>query len=448
MARLSVNLNKVALLRNSRHTGVPDVLDFARIVLKAGVGITVHPRPDERHIRESDVPALSKLMKPFRPKVEFNIEGYPDARFLKIVSAVRPEQCTLVPDSPTAFTSEQGFTLGAAQMRLVRKAVARLKKIRSRVILFVEPDPSVISRVVESGSNGIEIRTGDYAEAFRTGKHADILNAIAETAEEARRHGLVVNVGHDLNLKNIPPLVARVPFLAEASIGHELTADALRMGFALAIDAYAAVLSPSKTRNSRMLDESNVSEDPFKQFSRWFKEADTLPLSNAVVLATAAKNGKPSARTVLLKQFNERGFVFYTNYASRKARELGENKHAALLFHWPSLERQIRISGRVEKVSRKESEEYFRTRSHESRLGAWASPQSTRIETRAVLDAKMEELRKKYKGKSVPLPPFWGGFRLVPDEFEFWQGQPNRLHDRLCYVRGDKRTWRLSRLSP
>src|SRR6266851_2582516 len=218
MARLSVNLNKIALLRNSRHTGVPDVLKFARIAHDAGAdGLTVHPRPDERHIRRSDVPALAELMKPWRPACELNIEGYPDARLLDIVREVRAEQCTLVPDLPGAFTSEEGWKLDNRDTPIVKPAVAELKRLGCRVILFLDPDPGVVARE---------------------------LQACAMTAARAREQGLVVNAGHDLNLDNLPALVAAIPFLAEASIGHELTADALVIGFAAAIQAYKAALTP------------------------------------------------------------------------------------------------------------------------------------------------------------------------------------------------------------
>ena len=245
MARLSVNLNKIALLRNSRHTGVPDVLTFARIAHEAGAdGLTVHPRPDERHIRRSDVPALAMLMHPWRPQCELNIEGYPDERLFEIVREVRPEQCTLVPDPPGAFTSEEGWKLDNRDMPLVNKAVAELTRIGCRVILFVDPDPGVVERVPGTGADGIEIYTGTYAAAFRAGDSAKELQACAMTAARARERGLVVNAGHDLNLENLPPLVAAMPFLAEASIGHELTADALVMGFASAVKAYKAALTP------------------------------------------------------------------------------------------------------------------------------------------------------------------------------------------------------------
>jgi pyridoxine 5-phosphate synthase len=243
MARLSVSLNKVALLRNSRRTGVPDLLRFARIALDAGaLGITVHPRPDERHIRGSDVPALAKLLQPLRPRIEFNIEGYPDARLDAILREARPEQCTLVPDAPEAFTSEEGWKLDAAQMALARPAIAAAQSLGCRVILFIDPDPTVPSRARDAGADGVEIYTGSYAAAFSGGTHAKLLAAIGETAHRAHDLGLVVNAGHDLNLRNIPPLMAAVPFLAEASIGHELTADALESGFAATVAAYVDAL--------------------------------------------------------------------------------------------------------------------------------------------------------------------------------------------------------------
>ena len=246
MARLSVNLNKIALLRNSRRTGVPDILEFARLAHDAGAdGLTVHPRPDERHIRRTDVPALARLMQPWRPGCELNIEGYPDARLFEIVREVRPEQCTLVPDPPDAFTSEEGWKLDAAQRRLVDRALAELKPLGCRVILFCDPDPAAPAAVHNTGAEGIEIYTGAYAAAFRAGDAAAELAACAATAARAGALGLVVNAGHDLNLDNLPALVAALPNLAEASIGHELTADALVLGFAAAVRAYKAALAPA-----------------------------------------------------------------------------------------------------------------------------------------------------------------------------------------------------------
>ncbi|HEX3994663.1 MAG TPA: pyridoxine 5'-phosphate synthase [Acetobacteraceae bacterium] len=243
MARLSVNLNKIALLRNSRRTGVPDIARFARIALDAGAeGLTVHPRPDERHIRRSDVGLIAELMRADRPGKEFNIEGYPDDRLLAILREIRPEQCTLVPDAPDAFTSEEGWHLDNAQAHLAHPAIAAIKALGCRVILFIDPDPTVAPRVRQAGADGVEIYTGGYAAAFRDGTYASLLRAIGQTAEAAKDAGLVVNAGHDLNLYNIPPLMDAVPFLAEASIGHELTADALEGGFGPTVAAYAKAL--------------------------------------------------------------------------------------------------------------------------------------------------------------------------------------------------------------
>jgi pyridoxine 5-phosphate synthase len=243
MARLSVNLNKIALLRNSRLTGVPDLCRFGRLALEAGAqGLTVHPRPDERHIRASDVPMLAELMRPYRPAMEFNIEGYPDDRLMEILRGAQPEQVTLVPDAPGAFTSEEGWRLGSGEAALVRPAIAAMQALGCRVILFIDPDPEVIARARAAGADGVEIYTGAYAAAFRDGGQEEILGRIAATAAAARAAGLVVNAGHDLNLVNIPPLMRAVPFLAEASIGHELTADALDLGWTATVAAYASAL--------------------------------------------------------------------------------------------------------------------------------------------------------------------------------------------------------------
>jgi pyridoxine 5-phosphate synthase len=247
MARLSVNLNKIALLRNSRRTGVPDLVQFAGIAHAAGAaGLTVHPRPDERHIRAADLPALAALMGPWRPAFELNIEGYPDDRLLAIARAVRPEQCTLVPDPPGAFTSEAGWRLDPAECGIVDPAVATVKALGCRVILFIDPDPAVVPRVVATGAAGVEIYTGTYAAACRAGDAEGELRACAATAAAAAAAGLVVNAGHDLNLQNLPALMAAIPALAEASIGHELTADALQIGFAAAVRAYRAALAAAR----------------------------------------------------------------------------------------------------------------------------------------------------------------------------------------------------------
>ena len=186
MARLSVNLNKIALLRNSRRTGVPDVLRFGRLAHDAGAhGLTVHPRPDERHIRRSDVPALAELMAPWRPAFEFNIEGYPDDDFLGLVERVRPEQCTLVPDAPDTFTSEEGWRLDGDQAGLVGGAVARLKASGCRAVVFVDPDPRAVERAAAVGADGIEIYTGGYGAAFATGDHGAVLELCAAAARRA-----------------------------------------------------------------------------------------------------------------------------------------------------------------------------------------------------------------------------------------------------------------------
>lgn len=182
MPRLSVNLNKIALLRNSRRTGVPDVLRFGRIAHDSGAdGLTAHPRPDERHIRRTDVLDLAELMRPWRPGFELNLEGYPDRRFLDIIAAVKPEQCTLVPDCPDAFTSEEGWKLDMAQHRLVDAALAELKPLGCRVILFVDPDPAAVAPVHNIDADGIEIYTGSYAAAFRAGSPGALRQACAAT---------------------------------------------------------------------------------------------------------------------------------------------------------------------------------------------------------------------------------------------------------------------------
>jgi pyridoxamine 5'-phosphate oxidase len=185
------------------------------------------------------------------------------------------------------------------------------------------------------------------------------------------------------------------------------------------------------------------------QFHRWFEEAlgSQLLEPNAMVLASATADGKPSARVVLLKGYDERGFVFYTNYEGRKSSELLQNPHAALLFHWGELERQVRLEGTVEKTSRQESEDYFKTRPLESKLGGLASRQSSVIPSRSYLEQKVSDLKKVYENREIPVPPFWGGFRLQPQVFEFWQGRESRLHDRIRYtLRGG--VWAIERLSP
>jgi pyridoxamine 5'-phosphate oxidase len=204
-----------------------------------------------------------------------------------------------------------------------------------------------------------------------------------------------------------------------------------------------------KKRSVQVLDQSSVDLDPINQFGRWYREVIDSRLSepNAMVLATVGHDGRPSARVVLMKEYNEQGFVFFTNYGSRKGSDLRNESSASLLFYWAELERQVRIEGRVTKVSRKESEEYFRTRPTESRLSAWASRQSSVIRDRRELERRVEEFRVRYGGGEIPLPPDWGGYRLRPVMFEFWQGRPNRLHDRIRYRRKG-RNWLIERLAP
>ena len=197
------------------------------------------------------------------------------------------------------------------------------------------------------------------------------------------------------------------------------------------------------------LDEKDVSQDPIAEFARWFAEAQAAQVEepNAMVLATATADGMPSARVVLLKGFDERGFVFFTDYRSRKAAELGSNPRAALVFRWSELERQVRITGGVTLTSAEESEGYYRTRPIGSRLGAWVSHQSQPIPSREVLEKGLRDMERRFADGEVPLPPHWGGYRVRPEELEFWQGRQNRLHDRIRYARDGER-WRVERLAP
>jgi pyridoxamine 5'-phosphate oxidase len=197
------------------------------------------------------------------------------------------------------------------------------------------------------------------------------------------------------------------------------------------------------------LTVEEAGDDPVALFGRWFDEAHDagIYLPESMTLATATADGKPSARQVLLKSFDERGFVFYTNYESRKGAEIAENPRAALAVHWPILHRQVRISGSVEKVSREESEAYFASRPRGSRIGAWASDQSSVLESREQLERRFREMQKRFAGGDVPLPDFWGGYRIDPEVIEFWQGRANRLHDRLRYTR-TAGGWTIDRLYP
>jgi pyridoxamine 5'-phosphate oxidase len=198
------------------------------------------------------------------------------------------------------------------------------------------------------------------------------------------------------------------------------------------------------------LRKADLAADPLQQFRHWFDQALAAGTNepNAMVLATADAAGKPSTRVVLLKGLDERGFVFFTNYESRKGRELAVNRHAALNFFWVELERQVCVTGSVTQAPHEEAEAYFKTRPRGSRLGAWASKQSETVPRREVLEARLQELEKEYPDEEIPLPPFWGGYVLAPREIDFWQGRPNRLHDRFRYSKQSDGRWVVERLSP
>ncbi len=198
------------------------------------------------------------------------------------------------------------------------------------------------------------------------------------------------------------------------------------------------------------LREQDLDADPFRQFQKWLQDALKAGIlePNAMVLATADKSGKPSSRTLLLKEVSNGSFIFYTNYQSRKARELDQNARAAMTFPWLELERQVCATGTVGKVSREKAEAYFRLRPRGNRLGAHVSVQSSVVSSRDELERKLKELETRYPGEDIPMPEYWGGYALFPDEIEFWQGRPNRLHDRLRYSRQPDNSWKIQRLSP
>jgi pyridoxamine 5'-phosphate oxidase len=207
---------------------------------------------------------------------------------------------------------------------------------------------------------------------------------------------------------------------------------------------------PKHQYNSDSIDEKTVDRDPLHLFQRWLDEAiaAAIPLPEAMTLATSTPEGKPSARLVLLKGADERGFVFYTNYNSMKARELDVNPQAALVFYWPQLERQARVEGKVERTSTDESDAYFKTRPRESQIGALASPQSEVIPSRDMLQQRARELEELYRDREVERPAHWGGYRLQPERIEFWKGRPGRLHDRILYERQKDGSWHRFRLAP
>jgi len=258
VTKLSINLNKIALLRNQRDVGYPDVVDAARKVIAAGAhGITVHPRPDQRHTRPSDVRDLAALVaNELGGRVELNIEGNPTEDFLALVEEVRPTQVTLVPDAPDQRTSDHGWDLAADEARL-RPIVARLARAGMRVSLFMDAEPAAMARAKATGAHRIELYTEPYARAFAAGDYAAELDRFAAAAEAAAAQGLGVNAGHDLNLANLPTLRRRLPMLLEVSIGHAFTADALELGYAAAVRAYLAALHAwDVAEASRVLEEA------------------------------------------------------------------------------------------------------------------------------------------------------------------------------------------------
>lgn len=237
LTALSVNVNKVALLRNSRHLTIPSVTRAAELVLRAGAhGITVHPRPDERHIRPSDVPELAALLKDW-PDREFNIEGNPTQNLMPYIEAYAPHQCTFVPDQEGQLTSDHGWQLDPNDERL-RALIARAQQCGSRVSLFVDPDPGTMSVAAALGADSVELYTEPYARAFASGIFDTLLARYGESARAARKVGLTVNAGHDLNLANLPIFLQSCGCISEVSIGHAFIADALEMGYTGAAQAY------------------------------------------------------------------------------------------------------------------------------------------------------------------------------------------------------------------
>lgn len=247
MTKLSVNVNKIALLRNSRSLGIPSVVRAADIALRAGAhGITVHPRPDARHIRASDVHELSQLLKQW-PDAEFNIEGNPfEPPLLELADAVRPQQCTLVPDDPAAFTSDHGWDLARHGDRL-RPVIAGLQDMGVRVSLFMDPLPEAMIIAAAIGADRVELYTEPYAAAFGTAEEAATVARYTEAARCAVAAGLEVNAGHDLNQANLPLFLSAVSGVAEVSIGHALIADALELGLAATVEAYLRAMDRTKS---------------------------------------------------------------------------------------------------------------------------------------------------------------------------------------------------------
>lgn len=246
MTALSVNLNKVALLRNQRDLTYPSVLEMARVAISAGAaGITVHPRPDERHIRKSDVRELSSMLQAeYGDAVEFNIEGFPSDEFLALIDEIRPDQVTLVPDAPEQNTSDHGWDVPSAGSRLT-ECISRLKQTGARISLFLDDDPALAGPAADVGADRIELYTGPYHHAFMAGRTTESLESFAATARAALDAGLGINAGHDLNLDNLGGFLAVVPGVEEVSIGHAITADALKYGMAETVRRYVHLIGIS-----------------------------------------------------------------------------------------------------------------------------------------------------------------------------------------------------------
>ncbi len=243
MTKLSVNLNAVAMLRNRRDIGWPSVTGIARLVLEAGAdGVTVHPRPDERHIRKSDVRDLAKMLRADFPEAEYNIEGYPNETFLSLVEEAQPNQVTFVPDDPEQSTSDHGWDIDA-NTELLKRSIRRMKAKNLRVALFIDEDPSVPPDAWEVDADRVELYTGPYAASFGGPEGARHLQRLGVTARAAEAAGLEINAGHDLTLENLPPFLAATPKIAEVSIGHGITSDALVMGFPEAVRRHKEVLT-------------------------------------------------------------------------------------------------------------------------------------------------------------------------------------------------------------
>lgn len=247
MTKLSVNVNKVATLRNTRTIGIPSVVHAAKLCLDAGAhGITVHPRPDERHIRKTDVYDVAKLLKKYK-RAEYNIEGNPFIEFMHFARDVRPDQCTLVPDSPESFTSNQGWNM-PRELKRLKPLIAKLKSYGCRVSIFLDPIPEWCALAKEAGADRIELYTEPYASAFASGEKKKTLAKYVATAKSAAAAGLEVNAGHDLNLDNLPLFIRSVPEVAEVSIGHALIGDALEFGLPATVKKYLHVIKGAAKR--------------------------------------------------------------------------------------------------------------------------------------------------------------------------------------------------------